>query len=105
MAWPRCFRVGRLETITYSVNNTSTGNQFVGAVTVTVTAVTTGSIVGDEACTTAMYVTTPGAALGVIAPGATATGTATIKMIDDGKVQDNCEATNLGGKLTLGFSA
>ena len=96
---------GPTQTINYSVNNTSAGNQFVGPVTVTVTAVTTGSIVGDEACTTAMYVTTPGATLGVIAPGATVTGTATIKMLDDGKIQDNCQAANTGGKLTLGFTA
>jgi hypothetical protein len=96
---------GPAGTINYSVKNTSAGAQFVGPVTVTVTAVTTGSIAADEACATSMYVTTPGAALGSIAPGATVTGTATIQMKDDGKNQDNCQAANSGGALTLGFSA
>ncbi len=96
---------GPAQTINYSVTNTSAGVQYVGPVTVTVTGVTTGSLVGPEACATSMYSTTLGSAPGSIAPGATATGTATILMKDDGNNQNNCQAANGGGALTLSFSA
>ena len=94
------------KTINYSVTNTSAGVQFVGPVTVTVSSVTTGALVGDEACAATMYViTNSGTPLGSIAPGGTAAGTATISMTDDGNNQDNCQAAHGGGALTLSFSA
>ena len=99
---------GPAATIAYSVTNNTTGVQNVGAVTVTVTAVTSGSLVGTptpEACAKSMYTTTAGTAPGTIAAGGTKTGTATISMTDDGNNQDNCQAANGGGALTLSFSA
>ena len=96
---------GPAQTIDYSVTNNTAGVQNVGPVTVTVTAVTNGSLVGPEACATSMYTTTLGTAPGTIAAGGTKTGTATISMTDDGNNQDNCQAANGGGALTLSFSA
>ncbi len=52
-----------------------------------------------------MYSTTPSAVVGTIAAGATATTTATVQLNEDTKNQDNCQAANGGGALTLHFAA
>ena len=97
---------GPSATIDYSVHNPGAGAEHVGAVTVTVTSVTTGAVGGDPVCTTASYSITQGAAINAdVAPGGTATGTATIAMLDNGLNQDNCQATNGGGVLVLGFTS
>jgi hypothetical protein len=73
---------------------------------VTVTSVTTGAVGGDPACTAASYGITQGPAINAtLAPGGTATGTATIAMLDNGLNQDNCQAANGGGALVLGFTS
>jgi len=96
---------GGPQTIDFSISNPhGNGAQNLGAVTVTVTHVTSGNL-ASEACDTSMYVPTLSAAVGTIADGGTATGTATISMTDDTNNQDNCQAANGGGALTLHFSA
>ena len=97
---------GPSATIDYSVNNPGGGAERVGSVTVAVTSVTTGAVVGDPACSTASYSITQGPAINAtLAPGGTATGTATIAMLDNGLNQDNCQAANGGGVLVLGFTS
>jgi hypothetical protein len=97
---------GPLATIDYSVQNPGGGAEHVGSVTVSVTSVTTGAVAGDPACTTASYSITQGPAINAdLAPGGTATGTATIAMLDNGLNQDNCQAANSGGALVLGFTS
>jgi hypothetical protein len=97
---------GPSATIDYSVNNPGGGAQHVGSVTVAVTSVTTGAVAGDPACSTASYSITQGPVINAtLAPGGTATGTATITMVDNGLNQDNCQAANGGGALVLGFTS
>jgi hypothetical protein len=97
---------GPSATINYSVHNPGAGAEHVGSVTVTVTSVTTGAVGGDPVCTPASYSITQGAAINAdVAPGGTATGTATIAMLDNGLNQDNCQAANGGGVLVLGFTS
>jgi hypothetical protein len=97
---------GPSATIDYSVNNPGGGAEHVGSVTVAVTSVTTGAVAGDPACSTASYSITQGPAINAtLAPGGTATGTATIAMLDNGLNQDNCQAANGGGVLVLGFTS
>jgi hypothetical protein len=97
---------GPSATIDYSVHNPGAGAEHVGSVTVAVTSVTTGAVGGDPACATASYSITQGAAINAdVAPGGTATGTATIAMLDNGLNQDNCQAANGGGVLVLGFTS
>jgi hypothetical protein len=97
---------GPSATIDYSVNNPGGGAEHVGSVTVAVTSVTTGAVTGDPACPTASYSITQGPAINAtLAPGGTATGTATIAMLDNGLNQDNCQAANGGGVLVLGFTS
>jgi hypothetical protein len=97
---------GPSATIDYSVHNPGAGAEHVGSVTVTLTSVTTGAVAGDPVCTTASYSITQGPAINAtVAPGGTATGTATIAMLDNGLNQDNCQAANSGGALVLGFAS
>jgi hypothetical protein len=97
---------GPSATINYSVHNPGAGAEHVGSVTVTLTSVTTGAVGGDPACTTASYSITQGPAINAdVAPGGTATGTATISMLDNGLNQDNCQAANSGGAVVLGFTS
>jgi hypothetical protein len=103
---------GPAGTIALSIHNTAATAQTVGPITVTVTSVTSGSLstadsLGNvpETCVVGMYSTTPSAVVGTIAAGGTATTSATVQLNDDTKNQDNCQAANGGGALTLHFSA
>jgi hypothetical protein len=97
---------GPSATINYTVHNPGAGSEHVGSVTVALTSVTTGAVSGDPVCTTASYSITQGPAINAtVAPGGTATGTATIAMLDNGLNQDNCQAANSGGALVLGFTS
>jgi hypothetical protein len=97
---------GPSATINYSVHNPGAGAVHVGSVTVTLTSVTSGAVGGDPVCTTASYSITQGPAINAdVAPGGTATGTATIAMLDNGLNQDNCQAANSGGAVVLGFTS
>lgn len=103
---------GPAGTIHLSITNTAATAQTLGAVTVTVTGVTSGTLTDPdslgnvpETCVVGMYSTTPSAEVGTIGAGDTATTTATVQLNDDGKNQDNCQAVNGGGALTLHFAA
>ena len=97
---------GPSATINYTVHNPGTGAEHVGSVTVSLTSVTSGAVSGDPVCTTASYSINQGPAINAtVAPGGTATGTATIAMLDNGLNQDNCQAANSGGALVLGFTS
>jgi hypothetical protein len=96
---------GPSQTIDYSVTNNGSGSEYVGQVTVSVASVTSGSL-ADETCATSMYPIVQGAPINADVPaGQTVNGTATISMTDDGNNQDNCQAANGGGALTLSFGS
>jgi hypothetical protein len=103
---------GPSETIDYKVTNNTSSAENVGQVTVTVASVTSGTLTGTDSegntiqpCSTTFYPIVQGSALNTdLQPGGTATGTATISMTDSGN-QDNCQAANGGGALTLSFSS
>lgn len=83
---------GPAKTIHYTVTNNNAGAEYVGQVTTTVTSVTSNTIVGDETCTPAMFSIVDGPALNTnLQPGGTASGTATIQLVDDNNNQDNCQ--------------
>jgi hypothetical protein len=103
---------GPAGTIDLSVDNTTDSAQTVGPITVTVTAVTSGTLTAPdslgnvpETCTTSLYTTTPSAEVGTIPANSTATTTATVSLKEDNNNEDNCQAVNGGGALTLHFSA
>lgn len=103
---------GPAATIDLSIHNGSATSQAVGPVTVAVNAVTSGTLSGTDslgnpigACSTTWYTTTPSVNVGVIAAGDTATTTATVSLSETNGNEDNCQAANGGGVLTLGFSA
>lgn len=103
---------GPAGTIHLSIHNTAATAQTLGPITVTVTGVTSGTLsaadsLGNlpETCVIGMYSTTQSAVVGTIPAGNTATTTATVQLNDDGLNQDNCQAVNGGGALTLHFAA
>jgi hypothetical protein len=100
------------QTIHYTVTNNTTSAENVGQVTVTAASVTSGTLTGTDSegntivpCSTSFYPIVQGPALNTdLAAGASVSGTATISMTDSGN-QDNCQAANGGGALTLSFSS
>ena len=92
---------GTAQTISYTVTNSTSGAEYVGKVTTTVASVSSGSGSG-EACDAGMFTIVDGPALNQnLQPGGTASGTATIQLVDDGNNQDNCQ----GSTVTLAFAS
>lgn len=103
---------GPAGTIHLSIHNGSSTAQAVGSVSVAVTAVTSGTLSGTDSqgnsilpCDKAWYTTTSSANVGVIPAGGTATTTATVSLTETNGNEDNCQAANGGGALSLSFSA
>jgi hypothetical protein len=93
---------GPAQTINYKVTNNTAGAEQVNQVTTTVASVTSLAIVGDEACDASMFTIVDGLAINQnLQPAGTATGTATIKLVDDGNNQDNCQ----NAVVTLAFAS
>jgi len=92
---------GPAKTIHYTVTNNTAGAEFVDQVSTTVSSVTSGSL-ATEACDASMFTIVDGPALSTnLQPGHTASGTATIKLVDDGNNQDNCQ----GSTVSLAFAS
>jgi hypothetical protein len=96
---------GPAGTLDLTIKNTGSGSEEVGTVTGTVTAVTPGTLVGPEACSTTFYTVAPVAVNTDLAAGATKSVTTTISMSDDGNNQDNCQAANSGGAVTISYAS
>ena len=95
---------GPSQPVDFAITNSGSSNVHLNQVYTTATSVTTGNIVGDEGCATNMFEIdgSPVNGIGNVPPGTTlyAPSGTTIKMLDDGNNQDNCE----GAVVTLGFS-
>jgi hypothetical protein len=92
---PPLYPGGVSEPVDFAITNPGSGSVHVHTVVTAITSVTTGSIAGDEACATSMYSLTNATDTinANVPPGTTLyspSGTS-IKMLDDGNNQDNCE--------------
>jgi hypothetical protein len=97
---------GPPQTITYKVTNpAANGSEYVGQVTVSVASIANaGNATGTnvDACAPGLFTVAQGTAINTdLASGASATGTATISLPDDGKNQNNCQ----GATVNLSFSS
>jgi hypothetical protein len=95
---------GPAGTIDLTIKNNGSGSEEVGTVTGTVNGVSTGSL-SSEACSTSFYTVAPAAVNVDLAAGASKNVTTTISMADDGNNQDNCQAANGGGALTISYAS
>jgi hypothetical protein len=95
---------GPTGTLDLTIKNNGSGSEEVGTVTGTVTGVTTGSL-SSEACSTAFYTVAPVAVNVDLAAGAHTNVTTTVSMADDNNNQDNCQAANSGGALTISYAS
>jgi hypothetical protein len=96
---------GPAQTINYKVTNPGSGSEYVNQVMVSVASIsgagtTTGP--GVDACTPSLFQITQGSAIATdVAGGASASGTATISLPDDGNNQNNCQ----GATVNLSFTS
>ena len=95
------FPGGTAQPINFTVSNATTGPLYVSGVAVAVSSVTNQSS-GPNACTAADFaIVQPTWTAGDIAAGSTATGTATIRMVNAGSNQDACKSAT----VNLAFTA
>ncbi len=95
---------GPAGTLDLTIKNTVSGSEEVGRVTGVVTAVTSRSLL-SEPCSTGFYTVAPVAVNTDLAAGASKSVTTTISMSDDGNNQDNCQAANSGGAVTISYAS
>jgi hypothetical protein len=95
---------GASKTIDLTIKNNGSGSEEVGTVTGTVNGVSTGSL-SSEACSTGFYTVAPVAVNADLAAGASTSVTTTVSMADDNNNQDNCQAVNGGGALTIAYAS
>ena len=103
---PPLYPGGPAEPVDFAITNPGVSSVHVSQVYTTVSGLTgTGSIVGDEACSTTMYPVAPSPDnVNLTVPSGTtivSPSGVTIKMTDDGNNQDNCE----GATVDLSFSS
>ena len=96
---------GPTGTLDLTIKNNGSGSEEVGTVTGTVTTVSNGTLVGPEACSTSFYTVAPVAVNVDLAAGASKNVTTTVSMADDNNNQDNCQAANGGGALTISYAS
>jgi hypothetical protein len=93
---------GPSQIINYTVSNPGSSSVFVSQVTALVTSISNITVPGPESCTIGMFPIAQGPAIDATLPGGgSVSGTASIKMIDDGNNQDNCQ----GATLNLSYSS
>jgi hypothetical protein len=95
---------GPTGTLDLTIKNNGSGSEEVGTVTGTVTAVTNGSL-SSEPCSTSFYTVAPVAVNVDLAAGASKNVSTSVTMADDGNNQDNCQAANGGGALTISYAS
>jgi hypothetical protein len=91
---------GPSQPVDFAITNPGSSNVHLNQVYTTVTSVGSAGISGDELCATSMFQVggSPVNGIGIVPPGTTIfspSGT-TIKMLDDGNNQDNCENQAVG---------